>query len=217
MSYHEKYNTRTSDFVVLNFFEIYERNLGPNICFLFLIQEPQDDISLGHRPSGHNAHIYKERGSMGHREPLKPYDSETSQATSISRGHSVFTVPVQVSASSGFEWAKHQNNEDAITTLSSKSQISAIDQSNLGFANNTISLTKDEDRRAPASHAKGQDQYETSSRSMQMRPTVHSTANSFDLPDIYYSQDFPTPTFNKEEGFGHGNDQVSFELMSFTP
>ena len=143
------------------------------------------------------------------RDPMKPsFDSisetsqltSTSQATSASRGYSVLTVPGQVSASSGFTWAKRQN-DDAATTLSSRSQVRGMDSSNLGFATDTFNLPKDD--RGIRSNSKEKEMYETCTHPM---PKQLERAETFDTSNLYYSRDLSTATSDKERG-DHSNNQ----------
>ncbi|KAK0585272.1 hypothetical protein LWI29_025989 [Acer saccharum] len=169
--------------------------------------EMQDNGNLAGRNNG--TQMFRGRGGGMSRDPMKPsFDSisetsqltSTSQVTSASRGYSVLTVPGQVSASSGFTWAKRQN-DDAATTLSSRSQVSGMDSSNLGFATDTFNLPKDD--RGIRSNSKEKEMYETSTHPM---PKQLERAETFDTSNLYYSQDPSTATSDKERG-DHSNNQ----------
>ncbi|KAH9676701.1 protein IMPAIRED IN BABA-INDUCED STERILITY 1 [Citrus sinensis] len=171
-------------------------------------KELEDEAHFADRKNNNNdnntSRTYKGRGSAVGREPRNPtFDtiSETSRATSTSHashGDTVFTVPTQISASSGFAWAKNQQDEVA-ASLSLRSHTSTFDTSGLGFEDNTSNLTKDD----TVMHVKSKekDLFEASMRSMRMPPNqAHSRAQSFNV------QDYLTETCDKEEvGIGRGN------------
>ncbi|KAL5741310.1 hypothetical protein ACOSP7_028042 [Xanthoceras sorbifolium] len=171
-------------------------------------EELQDNGNFAGR--NNSTQMYKGRGSSMSRDPMKPsFDSisemsqqtSSSQATSASRGYSVVTAPGQVSASSGFAWAKGQN-DDAVTTLSSRSQVSGMDSSNLGFVTETFNLPKDD--RGTRSNPKEKEMYETSTRPMQMQL---KQCEKTETSNVYYSQDHSTATPDKEGGDHSNNNQ----------
>ncbi|XP_006431266.2 protein IMPAIRED IN BABA-INDUCED STERILITY 1 [Citrus clementina] len=171
-------------------------------------KELEDEAHFADRKNNNNdnntSRTYKGRGSAVGREPRNPtFDtiSETSRATSTSHashGDTVFTVPTQISASSGFAWAKNQQDEVA-ASLSLRSHTSTFDTSGLGFEDNTSNLTKDD----TVIHVKSKekDLFEASMRPMGMPPNQsHSRAQSLNV------QDYLTETCDKEEvGIGRGN------------
>lgn len=210
--------------LVLYINHVEQRKGQPNLCLFFFffffnlfLQELEDEAHFADRKNNNNdnntSRTYKGRGSAVGREPRNPtFDtiSETSRATSTSHashGDTVFTVPTQISASSGFAWAKNQQDEVA-ASLSLRSHTSTFDTSGLGFEDNTSNLTKDD----TVIHVKSKekDLFEASMRPMRMPPNQsHSRAQSLNV------QDYLTETCDKEEvGIGRGNGPVSYSKQS---
>ncbi|KAK6128865.1 hypothetical protein DH2020_037382 [Rehmannia glutinosa] len=110
---------------------------------------------VSHRSHGGSANVYRRRGGLGSRTTLKQsYDtvSEASQMTDESQGShlsSTHSVPVQVSASSGFTRSKKHTQHDVFARLhghptSRSKKHSALDQSNILHSYDTFDLNGQE-------------------------------------------------------------------------
>ncbi|KAJ0099843.1 hypothetical protein Patl1_21845 [Pistacia atlantica] len=181
-------------------------------------EELQNHTHFNNRNTANNAPLLKGRESFARRDLLNPSTdliSEASTGMVASQGGSIFKGPAQVSASSGFAWAKRQK-DDAKTVVSSRSQISTIDSSNLGFVDNTFgNLIKEENRNR--TNPKEIDLYENSSLSMPLQPKQYGSTIFF---DVFYSQDHELAISDKEDGVGHrknpmqGNIEFSGPLLT---
>ncbi|XP_031286777.1 protein IMPAIRED IN BABA-INDUCED STERILITY 1-like [Pistacia vera] len=181
-------------------------------------EELQNHTHFSNRNTANNAPLLKGRESFARRDLLNPSTdliSEASTGMVASQGGSIFKGPAQVSASSGFAWAKRQK-DDAKTVVSSRSQISTIDSSNLGFVDNSFgNLIKEENRNR--TNPKEIDLYENSSLSMPLQPKQYGSTIFF---DVFYSQDHELAISDKEDGVGHrknpmqGNIEFSGPLLT---
>lgn len=171
-------------------------------------EELEDEDHFVDRKSNHNdnntSRTHKGRGSAVGREPTFDSISETSRATATSHashGDTVFTVPTQISASSGFAWAKNNQQDEVAATLSLRSHTSTFDTSGPGFEDSASNLIKDDN--VIHMKSKEKDLFEASMRPMQMPPNqFHSRVQSFNM------QDCLTETCDKEEvGLGLGQQE----------
>jgi hypothetical protein len=121
--------------------------LVPDTLFL-VMQEVKDNSEFVRLANDNNAYAKGRKGASREQNLFSDTISETAQAT---KGHYSFTGPAQVTASSGFAWAKTRK-EDSTSTVSydpsvSSSQISAEDSSRFNFANSSFDFTKAENGR----------------------------------------------------------------------
>ncbi|XP_044467687.1 protein IMPAIRED IN BABA-INDUCED STERILITY 1 isoform X2 [Mangifera indica] len=167
-------------------------------------EDLQNDTHVSNRNTANNAPLFKGRGSSAHRDSLNPSTdiaSVTSAGEAASLGDSVFTAPPPVSASSGFAWAKRRK-DNAKTILSSTSQLSAIDSSNLGFVDSAFGNSIKEANQNQTEPKKSK-LYQNSSVSMPLQPKQHRSTVSFDASDVFHSQDYELSVSSKEDRADH--------------
>lgn len=165
--------------------------LSPDVHYIPM-QELQESGNFAGRSSGN-------KGKFDSISAMSQHTS-TSQATSTSQGLSTMTVPAQNSASSGFAWAKRQN-DDTLTTLSVKSNISGM-ESNLGFINHSIDLPKE----------KKTTDNSTANRMQHMNLKPLDRSETFDIADVYRSNDLSGADSDREKrdhSSEHSSNQVS--------
>ncbi|CAA3028331.1 probable serine threonine- kinase At1g54610 [Olea europaea subsp. europaea] len=99
------------------------------------------NIQVGRRHHGGGSHLYKGgRATVSRMSAKEYYDtvSEASQMTEESQADSVKTVPVQITASSGFAWAKKRKQEAGMTRLGYRTSRSHNLGTNLARSNLTL-------------------------------------------------------------------------------
>ncbi|XP_054805926.1 cyclin-dependent kinase C-2 C-like [Prosopis cineraria] len=148
-------------------------------------------ISRNARKDDRKARLPKEKGGPMHRGASKPSSNAMSGTTRVMDVSHGFSVPVPVSGSNGFTWAKNRK-ADATSTLSdgSKSKISALDPS---FAKGTYDLTKqgtDVSERKYIGNASHMDR--TSNHRQQKHQLPHGTPASLNEADEYNHIDVST-------------------------
>jgi hypothetical protein len=156
--------------------------LVPDTLFL-VMQEVKDNSEFVRLANDNNAYAKGRKGASREQNLFSDTISETAQAT---KGHYSFTGPAQVTASSGFAWAKTRK-EDSTSTVSydpsvSSSQISAEDSSRFNFANSSFDFTKAENGRnnfleASAKHV------------MQKQHNQSDPFDSLNVSEAYYFND----------------------------
>ncbi|XP_030516531.2 cyclin-dependent kinase C-2 C-like isoform X2 [Rhodamnia argentea] len=102
---------------------------------------PKEELQ-GQSPIVRRNHIrssLKGEADVACREPLKSsLDASTvSEATDPSQGRSILSVPIQISASNGFAWARRRKDDPALirsySRSGSRSQVSSLDSSSIVF------------------------------------------------------------------------------------
>ncbi|KAI3452265.1 hypothetical protein Pfo_008930 [Paulownia fortunei] len=170
-------------------------------------EEVEANVQVARRNHGGSSNVYRRRGGIESRTSLKQsYDtkseaSQASQMTQESQGSSIRSVPVQVTASSGFAWAKRQKQQDVFTRLhsrsTSRSQKSyALDPSIILHVHDTL-------------ESDGQEYDESSGRvygveaarcAMRREQAQLQRPDSFDSSDIYESQELSEDYGNRKKG-----------------
>uniref|UniRef100_A0A5B6YNE6 Protein kinase domain-containing protein n=2 Tax=Davidia involucrata TaxID=16924 RepID=A0A5B6YNE6_DAVIN len=165
-------------------------------CKVVPTEEMEASTQFARRNNGGNTHVPKGKGATECRETMKSsYDtvSETSQGTEVSQVDSIRSVPVQVTASTGFAWAKRRRGNAASTRSygqgsSSRSQnLSALDPSVL-YAKDTAQENEEFSGTIhidPRDH----DSYEIAKSGLQRQQTQLDRQDSFDAFDIYHGQE----------------------------
>lgn len=146
-------------------------------------EEVKDNSEFVGLANDNNAYVKGRKGASREQNLFSDTISETAQAT---KGHYSFTGPAQVTASSGFAWAKTRK-EDSTSTVSydpsvSSSQISAEDSSSFNFANSSFDFTNAENGRnnfleASAKHV------------MQKQHNQSDPCDSLNASEAYYFND----------------------------
>ncbi|KAF5725382.1 ATP binding protein putative isoform 1 [Tripterygium wilfordii] len=144
----------------------------------FAPKEEAQHHTQSHRKMGNDGHDYPGRGGALYGELQKPaFDtmSETCKLPDASQAESHFVGPEQITASSGFSWAKRQR-EDAKSTMSytRSSSRSQFDSSSLVFAKDGFNLTKEND---------------TANDTIQRWKTQFDRIDALDESSAFHSQD----------------------------
>ncbi|XP_059670388.1 protein IMPAIRED IN BABA-INDUCED STERILITY 1-like [Cornus florida] len=150
------------------------------------------------RNNGSNAHLPK-GATDGRATMTGSYDtvSEASQLTELSQGNSIHSVPIQVSASSGFAWAKGWKGDAASTRLygqaNSRSQnMSELEPSSILHAKDMLDSTGQENEEflnRVHSDLRGCDSFEIANHAMRRQLNQLDRPESFDASDLYLSQE----------------------------
>ncbi|KAK6155058.1 hypothetical protein DH2020_009306 [Rehmannia glutinosa] len=176
--------------------------------FFKVVPTEEVEGNVARRTHGGTTNVYRRKGGIESRTSLKQsYDtkseaSQASQMTQESQGTSIRSVPLQVTASSGFAWAKRQKQQDVFTRLHSNPPTSrsqkpyAVDQSSTLHANDMLESDGQENDESSgrvygieaAKRAKRRDQ-----------PQLHRP-DSFDSYDVYESQELPEDYGSKKKG-----------------
>ncbi|CAA0828394.1 Protein kinase superfamily protein [Striga hermonthica] len=139
----------------------------------------------------------------------QPYDtkSEASQTTQMSHGSSIKSVPVQVSASSGFAWAKRSKQHDVFTRPISRGPKPYLaDPSSILHVNDVLG-------------SDGQETDESSGRAYVLEPGKRAhiqRADTFDSHDVYESPELPEVYGNKKKGRVAFSGPITYESQEIT-
>ncbi|GFP91762.1 probable serine/threonine-protein kinase at1g54610 [Phtheirospermum japonicum] len=166
-------------------------------------QEAEGNSQFARRAHGGTANMHRRKGGFESRPSLKQYDtkSEASQMTQESNRTSIHSVPAEVTASSGFAWAKRQKQQDVFTRLHSQ----PISRNQKSYAADPSSILRVND----VLGSDGQDNDESSgqvygaesAKRAKKREIVQShRPDLFDSYDVYESQDLPEDYGNKKKG-----------------
>ncbi|XP_022843670.1 protein IMPAIRED IN BABA-INDUCED STERILITY 1-like [Olea europaea var. sylvestris] len=172
------------------------------------------NIQVGRRHQGGGSHVYKGgRATVSQMSAKASYDtvSEASQKTNESQADSVKTVPVQITASSGFAWAKRRKQEARMTRLGYRTSRSHNLGTNLGtlglsgsiHPQDTLDAVVQECDDIPGkvrSYIKGPEENTKHVTFKQQEILLHRQ-DSFDPPDAYKPQELSTH-HNKLKGRG---------------
>jgi len=156
------------------------------------------NIQVGRRHHGGGSHVYRGgRATMSQMSAKASYDtvSEASQMTEESQADSVKTVPVQITASSGFAWAKRRKQEAGMTRLgyrtSRSHNLGTLDLSKVMHPQDTLDAVVQEfddipskvqsDTRGPAENTKHV--------TFKQEEILLHQQDSFDPPDAYEPQE----------------------------
>ncbi|XP_041004431.1 protein IMPAIRED IN BABA-INDUCED STERILITY 1-like [Juglans microcarpa x Juglans regia] len=178
-------------------------------------EKMQDSTQLADSNNDIYAHTPNGKDGFVRRAPLKlSFDtqSETSQVMDASQGDSTFSGPTEVSASSGFAWAKRQK-ADAASTISdgSKSKISALDPS---FAKSSYITKKESDLLSrvlfnsieTAKHEMKKQQHQLD------RPDSSEASDAFHSPDVSmtFRQKEETGALTNNAGYKSRGEHIEF-------
>ncbi|KAK2987876.1 hypothetical protein RJ640_025643 [Escallonia rubra] len=161
-------------------------------------REVEANIQVGRRNIGGNAPYSRGKGGTESRGSGKSsYDtmSEASQGTEISQDDSIRSVPVHITASSGFAWAKRRKQNAASSRLNSQAtsrsqNLRTLDPSSVLHANDTLDSERDEhddfSSRNPAASS-GHD--EIARRAMHRHRSHPNRPDSFDSSNLFQPEE----------------------------
>lgn len=168
-----------------------------DLCKVIPTEEVDANVRRAH---GGNANMHRRRGSIEARASLKqPYDtkSDVSQMTQDSQGSSTRSVPVEVTGSSSFAWAKRQkHHQDVFTRLHSQPTTSRIQKYNAASPSTSSSISSSSSQTRDATEAEVQENDKSSSgRTHRMEVAMRREQgqlhrlDSFESSDIYEPQE----------------------------
>ncbi|CAK9162953.1 unnamed protein product [Ilex paraguariensis] len=177
-------------------------------CKVAPTEEWEANIQVARRSKGGNAHYPKGKGAIESRGSVKTsYDtvSEISQGTEISQVDSVRSVPVQITPSSSFAWAKRRRQDAASTRLHSLTtlrhqNLSALDPSSVLYAQDTLESERQENEVCSSRiHIGSRGNDEIAKRAIRRLQSHPNRPESFDSSDFYESQELSVD-YNDEGG-----------------
>ncbi|CAK9162957.1 unnamed protein product [Ilex paraguariensis] len=177
-------------------------------CKVAPTEEWEANIQVARRSKGGNAHYPKGKGATESRGSVKTsYDtvSEISQGTEISQVDSVRSVPVQITPSSSFAWAKRRRQDAASTRLHSlttlrRQNLSALDPSSVLYAQDTLESEWQENEVCSSRiHIGSRGNDEIAKRAIRRLQSHPNRPESFDSSDFYESQELSVD-YNDEGG-----------------
>ncbi|KAG8384663.1 hypothetical protein BUALT_Bualt04G0141400 [Buddleja alternifolia] len=166
--------------------------------------EVETNIKAARRNHGGSGNVHRRRGGVESRTSLKQsYDtvSEASQASQATQDSqvSIRSVPVEVTASSGFAWAKRRKQPDVFTRLheqqrnSRSKKSSSLDPSSVLHLHDTPDSDGQESYNSPGT-------VEVANRVMRRDQALLRRPDSFDLSHMYDSHDLSEEYDNKKKG-----------------
>ncbi|KAF8399540.1 hypothetical protein HHK36_015407 [Tetracentron sinense] len=187
----------------------------------------QANIQDAPKVNGSNTHIPKDNGDARLcRELPKPsIDSvqEASHVKNASQGDLPFSGPLQVTASSGFAWAKRRKDDAASirsrSRSSSRGQVfSALDPpSHVLHANDTSDSKRQENWDAlhgGRTDSRGHDSHEIAKCANRNPWSQFERPDSFDASDVYHSQELSVALYQREEMMAKRNNLVSIVIRA---
>nr|XP_023907660.1 protein IMPAIRED IN BABA-INDUCED STERILITY 1-like isoform X2 [Quercus suber]POF16824.1 putative serine/threonine-protein kinase [Quercus suber] len=149
---------------------------------------------------------------------------DSSHVKNASQGDIPFSVPLQVSTSSGFAWAKRRKDDASIRSHSrstSRGHIYNIVEPTALHTKNNFDSKRHENGdviHGARTNSRGHDSYEIAKLAMQNNWCKFERPDSFDASDEYHSQELSMAQYQKEEmaakrsniGYRDQGDKVEF-------
>lgn len=181
------------------------------IYLYFILQEIANQsyqTQHSHKTNVSNGDIHREVNSMIDGAARKQSIDKLEDASHIknaSQGDIPFSVPLQVSTSSGFAWAKRRK-DDASTRSHSRSTsrghiYNIVEATALPTKNNFDSKRHENGDviHGARANSRGHDSYEIAKLAMQNNWCKFERPDSFDASDEYHSQELSMAQYQKEE------------------
>ncbi|KAM4114896.1 hypothetical protein ACJW30_04G104900 [Castanea mollissima] len=180
-----------------------------------------------HKINVSNGDIHREVNSMvdgaARKQSIDKLE-DTSHVKNASQGDIPFSVPLQVSTSSGFAWAKRRKDDASIRSHSrstSRGHIyNIVEPTALPTKNNFDSKRHENGDviHGARTNSRGHDSYEIAKLTMQNNWCKFERPDSFDASDEYHSQELSMAQYQKEEmaakrsniGYRDQGDKVEF-------
>ncbi|KAF3947582.1 hypothetical protein CMV_026304 [Castanea mollissima] len=180
-----------------------------------------------HKINVSNGDIHREVNSMvdgaARKQSIDKLE-DTSHVKNASQGDIPFSVPLQVSTSSGFAWAKRRKDDASIRSHSrstSRGHIyNIVEPTALPTKNNFDSKRHENGDviHGARTNSRGHDSYEIAKLAMQNNWCKFERPDSFDASDEYHSQELSMAQYQKEEmaakrsniGYRDQGDKVEF-------
>ncbi|XP_030938516.1 protein IMPAIRED IN BABA-INDUCED STERILITY 1 isoform X2 [Quercus lobata] len=180
-----------------------------------------------HKINVSNGDIVKEVNSMvdvaARKQSIDKLE-DASHVKNASQGDIPFSVPLQVSTSSGFAWAKRRKDDASIRSHSrstSRGHIYNIVEPTALHTKNNFDSKRHENGdviHGARTNSRGHDSYEIAKLAMQNNWCKFERPDSFDASDEYHSQELSMAQYQKEEmaakrsniGYRDQGDKVEF-------
>ncbi|KAM3703540.1 hypothetical protein ACB094_04G107400 [Castanea mollissima] len=180
-----------------------------------------------HKINVSNGDIHREVNSMvdgaARKQSIDKLE-DTSHVKNASQGDIPFSVPLQVSTSSGFAWVKRRKDDASIRSHSrstSRGHIyNVVEPTALPTKNNFDSKRHENGDviHGARTNSRGHDSYEIAKLAMQNNWCKFERPDSFDASDEYHSQELSMAQYQKEEmaakrsniGYRDQGDKVEF-------
>ncbi|KAF5477080.1 hypothetical protein F2P56_003758 [Juglans regia] len=196
------------------------------ICKLAAGEEMANQTQDSHKIKVSNGDILKDVNSTIEgmaRKPSVDNIEEASHVKNASQGDVPFSIPLQVSTSSGFAWAKRRKEDASVRSHSrstSRGHICSIVESTTALhARNNVDSRRHEngDAYGTRSYCRGHDSYEIVKLAMQNNWCKFERPDSFDASDEYHSQELSLAQYEREMsakrsnlGYQDQGDKVEF-------
>ncbi|KAG2679338.1 hypothetical protein I3760_11G046800 [Carya illinoinensis] len=177
------------------------------ICKLAPGEEMTNPIQDSHKIKVSNGDILKDVNSTIEgmaRKPSVDNVEEASHVKNASQGDVPFSIPLQVSTSSGFAWAKRRKEDASVRSHSrsiSRGHIcSIVEPTTALHARNNVDSRRHEngDAYGTRSYCRGHDSYEIVKLAMQNNWCKFERPDSFDASDEYHSQELSLAQYERE-------------------
>lgn len=176
--------------------------------FLQEIANQSYQTQHSHKINVSNGDIVKEVNSMvdvaARKQSIDKLE-DASHVKNASQGDIPFSVPLQVSTSSGFAWAKRRKDDASIRSHSrstSRGHIYNIVEPTALHTKNNFDSKRHENGdviHGARTNSRGHDSYEIAKLAMQNNWCKFERPDSFDASDEYHSQELSMAQYQKEE------------------